>query len=269
MQPELAFSLFGMSFTLKAYVLFALSGALAGIATALPLLKREGLPIRRALVLLLAMAAAFLIGARLFNYAINPRAYDGALHIYTLRLVGLSVYGGILGALCTLLLYSGLAHVPALRLLDALVLPAGLAFALARVGCYLNGCCAGVATHSRWGVAFPLSDGELELLNGLPPLIGSIKPKLSFFPTQLFELSLVLLGLVPILWLYFRRRLPHGAAFLFYGIWFSAMRLAILPLRSLPYSPAIVHIFYPLFYAFLITIGLLALSLLYKKNRGR
>ena len=74
MQPELAFSLFGMSFTLKAYVLFALSGALAGIATALPLLKREGLPIRRALVLLLAMAAAFLIGARLFNYAINPRA---------------------------------------------------------------------------------------------------------------------------------------------------------------------------------------------------
>lgn len=269
MHPQLVFDLFGMSFTVKSYALFSISGALIGIATALPLLKREGLSIRRALLLSLALAAVFLIGARLFNYAINAAAYGGSLHIYTIRLAGLSVYGGILSALCALLLYARLARAPAWRLLDALVLPAGLAFALARVGCYLNGCCGGVATNSHWGVAFPMPAGELELLSGLFSLIGHGNPQIYFFPTQLFELSLALLGLIPILWLYLRQRLPHGAAFLFYGIWFSVMRLAMLPLRSLPYATAIVHIFYPIFYVLLITAGLVALWLLYQKNRSR
>lgn len=269
MHPELVFNLFGQVYAVKSYALFSLLGALVGIATALPLLKREGLPIRRALVLLLAMAAVFLVGARLFNYAINPRAYGGSLHVFTLRLAGLSIYGGILGALCVLLLYSRLARASAWRLLDALVLPAGLAFALARMGCYLNGCCCGIATNSRWGMAFPLSNDELELLSGLFSLIGNINPKIYFFPTQLFELSLALLGLAPILWFYFRRRLPHGATFLLYGMWFSVMRLAILPLRSLPYSTAIVQVFYPVFYIILIIIGLVALLLIYKKNCDR
>lgn len=266
MRPEIVFDLFGMSFVIKSYALFSLLGALVGIAAALPLLKREGLPIRRALVLLLAMAAAFLVGARLFNYAINPAAYGGSLHVFTLRLAGLSIYGGILGALGALLLYSLLARVSAWRLLDAFVLPAGLAFALARVGCYFNGCCAGVATQSRWGVAFPMSAGETELISSLFSLLGNSNPKIYLFPTQLFELTLALLGLVPILGLYFRRRLPHGAAFLLYGIWFSVMRLAILPLRSLAYPAVIAHIFYPVFYILLIIIGLVALLLLYKKN---
>jgi phosphatidylglycerol:prolipoprotein diacylglycerol transferase len=266
MRPEIVFDLFGMSFVIKSYALFSLLGALVGIAAALPLLKREGLPIRRALVLLLAMAAAFLVGARLFNYAINPAAYGGSLHVFTLRLAGLSIYGGILGALGALLLYSLLARVSAWRLLDAFVLPAGLAFALARVGCYFNGCCAGVATNSRWGVAFPMSAGETELISSLFALIGTSNPKIYLFPTQLFELTLALLGLVPILWFYFRQRLPYGAAFLLYGMWFSGMRLAILPLRSLPYPSIVSHIFYPVFYILLIIIGLVALLLLYKKN---
>lgn len=266
MRPEIVFDLFGMSFVIKSYALFSLLGALVGIAAALPLLKREGLPIRRALVLLLAMAAAFLVGARLFNYAINPAAYGGSLHVFTLRLAGLSIYGGILGALGALLLYSLLARVSAWRLLDAFVLPAGLAFALARVGCYFNGCCAGVATNSRWGVAFPMSAGETELISSLFALIGTSNPKIYLFPTQLFELTLALLGLVPILWFHFRQRLPYGAAFLLYGMWFSGMRLAILPLRSLPYPSIVSHIFYPVFYILLIIIGLVALLLLYKKN---
>ena len=164
------------------------------------------------------------------------------------------------------MLYSLLARVSAWRLLDAFVLPAGLAFALARVGCYFNGCCAGVATNSRWGVAFPMSAGETELLSSLFALLGNNNPKIYLFPTQLFELTLALLGLAPILWFYFRRRLPHGAAFLLYGMWFSGMRLAILPLRSLPYPSIVSHIFYPVFYILLIIIGLVALLLLYKKN---
>jgi phosphatidylglycerol:prolipoprotein diacylglycerol transferase len=269
MHPELAFELFGAPVVVKSYVLFAALGAFAGIAAAFPLLKREGLSTRQALLLLLVAAAAFLVGARLWNYAVNPAAYGGSLHIYTPRLTGLSMYGGILGAFCVCWLYSRLARVSLGRILDAFVLPAGLAFALARVGCYLNGCCAGVATDSRWGVAFPLSAAEAELLDKVFSLIGKGSPEIYLFPAQLFELGLALLGLVPVLWFYFRRRLPRGGAFLLYGIWFSAMRLAILPLRSLPYSAAVSHIFYPVLYVILIIIGLAVFFWFRKKNRIR
>ena len=88
----------------------------------------------------------------------------------------------------------------------------------------------------------------------------------SLYPTQLFELSLALLGLIPVLWLYFRRRLPCGAAFLLYGVWFSAMRLAVLPLRSLPYAKIVVNYLYPMFYIGLILCGMFLLIRLYKKQ---
>jgi len=107
------------------------------------------------LSMLLLMACSFLIGARLFNAAVNPSAYGGQLHIYSLQLTGLSLYGGVLGALLTFIIWTAVRRMSPLPILDALVLPSALAFALARVGCFLNGCCAGKATNSFMGVVFP------------------------------------------------------------------------------------------------------------------
>jgi phosphatidylglycerol:prolipoprotein diacylglycerol transferase len=268
MQPELLFHLFGTTVQIQAYNLFAILGALTGAAAAFPLLKREGLPVWRALGLLAGMAAAFLIGARLFNYLINPAAYGGPLRIYTLRLAGLSLYGGIAGSLAVLLSWARVTRTAAWPLLDALVLPGGLAFALARVGCYLNGCCVGKVANSRWGVDFPLPENGQELFGGFFSWLGQSGTTVNLYPTQLYELSLALLGLIPVLWLYFRRRLPSGAAFLLYGTWFSALRLAVLPLRSLTYARIVVNLFYPLFYIGLILGGLFLFIRLYKKDKS-
>ena len=266
MQPELTFYLFGTTVKIQAYILFTILGALTGTVVALPLFKREGLPALRALGLLTGMVVAFLAGARLLNFVINPAAYGGSMHVYTLRLAGLSVYGGIFGSLAVLLSWARATHADAWRLLDALVLPTGLAFALARVGCYLNGCCAGIAANSRWGVPFPLPENGQKLFGGIFSLLGKSCTTVNLYPTQLFELSLALLGLIPVLWLYFRRRLPCGAAFLLYGVWFSAMRLAVLPLRSLPYAKIVVNYLYPMFYIGLILCGMFLLIRLYKKQ---
>jgi len=182
MHPEIEFSLFGAVLTVKSYALFTVLAALTGVLTALPLLRREGLRAKQTAPLIALMAAAFLIGARLLNAAVNPDAYGESLRLFSLRLAGLSLYGGIFGALGMLLLWARLTKRNPLPLLDALVLPSGLGFALARVGCYLNGCCAGIPTNSVWGVRFPSHGGEETALGGIFHCLGRTASRPSSIP---------------------------------------------------------------------------------------
>jgi len=247
----------------SAYSLFTVLGALVFAVVALPLLKRAGVGRLRALALLAVMAAAFLIGARLWNYAANPGAYGRALKLYSFRLAGFSLYGGILGSALVLFAWARLGRTPLLPLLDAIVVPAALAFVLARVGCYLNGCCCGVITSSFWSVRFPEKSNARDLISSLLPFIGIPLPA-TRYPTQLFELALALLGLVPAL--VFGRRLKSGSGFLLYGAWFSVMRFAILPLRSLSYPDIVKNAVYPALYLALAALGAAALILINKKE---
>ncbi len=264
MHPDINLTLFGTEIVWKAYAVFTVLGAVAATALALPMLRRSGLTVRRSLLLLTVMAAGFLIGARLLNYVVNPDAYGGSLHLWTIKLKGFSVYGGIVGALALLLIWIWLSRVKAWPILDAMTLPFGGSFALARVGCYLNGCCGGKPTNSILGVVFPSNQPDTDLLSGLLELLGN--PQIAVYPTQLFEMALALLGLVPTLWIYFKGKAPSGTSFLFYGIWFSAMRLAILPFRNLPYPDIVTKTIYPLLYASSIMIGIVLLILLQKKH---
>ena len=261
MHPNIAIPLINTE--IKSYTLFTVLGAMAFAATALPPLKRAGLKPPRAFALIVAMAAAFLIGARLWNVAVNPNAYVGALKWYSLRLTGLSMYGGLLGAALALFIWVRLTRAQPLTLLDAMVLPTALAFALARVGCYLNGCCYGLPTHTAWGQEFPIKNNIQETINSLLPISGIPLPT-KRYPTQLFELALALLGLIPALLL--GRKLKPGSRFLLYGAWFSASRLAILPLRSLPYDDIIKNTIYPALYLSLAILGVAALVITNRKR---
>jgi phosphatidylglycerol:prolipoprotein diacylglycerol transferase len=169
------------------------------------------------------------------------------------------LYGGVLGALTSFLIWVRLHRRSPLPLLDALVFPSAAAFAIARAGCFLNGCCGGKATHSFWGVVFPLRDSEKKF-TGILALLG--KTSVAVYPTQLFEMSLALIGLVPVMWLYLRKKPRAGTVFLLYGIWFTAMRWAILPLRNLPYPEFVTAIWLPVLYGGLIAAGLLLLGYL-------
>ena len=261
MHPDLSIPLIGAE--IKSYTLFTVLGAFVFAAAALPLLKRAGVRPLRALALITAMAAAFLVGARLWNFAVNPGAYRGALRWYSLRLAGFSLFGGLLGSAIALLIWARLSRAQILPLLDAMVIPMALAFALARVGCFLNGCCYGIPTHSVLGMYFPLKSGAQEMLNSLLPIGGFSLPAVRY-PTQLFELSLALPGLIPAILI--GRRLKSGSAFLVYGAWFSAARLAVLPLRSLPYTEFVKNVVYPALYLALTALGVTTLILINNKT---
>lgn len=157
MLPELYFPLGDGGILVKAYALFAALGAAVGLGIAFPLLRRRGLSALEAAGLLCFMAVSFLAGARLFNVLVNWAAYEELRTVFSLRLTGLSFYGGLLGALTALILWVRVHRRSPWALLDAFIIPAAAAFVLARMGCFLNGCCSGVPTESLWGVVFPAS----------------------------------------------------------------------------------------------------------------
>lgn len=268
MHPEISINLFGSILEIKSYALFTALGALVGVLSALPLFKKEGLRTSQSIILLTFMAITFFIGARILNFVVNPGAYGESLHIYSIQLSGFSVYGGIIGALSTLLIVAKKLKLNSWALLDTLVLPFVLSFVLARIGCYLNGCCVGIPTETFWGVPFPVHNEGQEIITGILALLGKKNSVIYRYPTQLFEITLALLGLIPVLFMYFGKRLPKGAAFLLYVVWFSTMRLMILPLRSLPYPYIVVKLIYPLVYISFIIIGIYLLNVIYKKSKN-
>lgn len=245
-----------------AYELFAALGALIGFLIALAALSRKGLKTFQAIGLLLMMAGGFLIGARLWNIAVNPGNYLGSLTWYSFRLSGLSLYGGIIGAFVVLAFFGMLRKQALWSLLDSFVIPAGVAFCIARIGCFLNGCCAGKATTGMWGVVFPSKAGYQQAVDRLIPFVSTT---VSVHPTQLYELFGAAAGIIIALWTAKRLELKEGGTFLIYVAWFSAVRLAVLPLRALTYSNEIKLIAYPMLYLLLI-VGSLGLIMNRRSN---
>ncbi len=263
MQPEFVFSIFGSSYTVRAYDAFSTLAMLSVLLLMPPLLRRAGLRSGQSLVFTVALLAAFLAGARLLNYAVNPLQYEGWLQAWSWRFTGFSLYGGLLAAGLVLPVLAFVFRCSPWVAADALVLPAGVAFSLARVGCFLNGCCAGIATNSVLGVAFPATEQEKELLGRLLLFIDS-PAAVRVWPTQLFELGLALLGVAVILPLSCRLKLAEGSAALLYAVWFTVARWAILPLRSLPYGRSVTDVFYPVLYgAVILACG----ALMYGRNK--
>jgi len=71
-----------------------------------------------------------------------------------------------------------------LKILDSVTIPGAAAFSVARVGCFLTGCCAGKETDLPWGVVFPNADSVSASLTNVHAV----------HPTQLYELILALIG---------------------------------------------------------------------------
>ncbi len=263
MHPEFLLSFAGSVYPVRAYDAFSTLAMLSVLLLAPLSLRRKGFQTGMSLAITAVLLVTFLVGSRLLNYAVNPVQYGGVLKAWSWSFAGFSLYGGLVAAGLVLLVLPSVFRYPIWKAADALVLPAGIAFSLARMGCFLNGCCSGKATDSVLGVRFPADIKETELLGRL--LWFADKPEtIQVWPTQLFELGLALLGLAVILPLVRRLKLADGSAALMYAVWFTAARWMALPFRLLPYSLFVTEVFYPILYG---TIILVCGVLLNRKNR--
>lgn len=245
-----------LGLSISTYSLMAYIAAVTCAAMSWKPLRRCGLPRAGIIILLSLMCVAFLVGARLWNVVVNPDSYGENLHWYTFRMKGFSMYGGIFGSFIVIPVVALITRTDLVKILDALTIPAAVAFCIARVGCFLNGCCAGKITDLPWGVHFPSSnDSALETL-------------VTVHPTQLYELALALIGVPLCLWLVKLFRSGAGGRFFIYGVWFSTMRLVVLPFRSLSYSLLVRELIYPLIYYVLIVIGIFLFVWSCRKERA-
>lgn len=136
---------------------------------------------------------------------------------------GLVFFGGLIGGLIGALLYLRLVKVNPFYLADIVVPFLPLAHAIARLGCFLNGCCYGYPSEAPWAMAFPKGSAAHinHTQNGL--IETTATHSLHVHPTQLYATA----GLLTIFFIMrYAYKRPHnlGAVALLYPILYGALR---------------------------------------------
>lgn len=124
--------------------------------------------------------------------------------------------GMLVGALVAIAVFVPRLGVPGRLFFDGVAASAGVAFAIARLGCFLNGCCYGTYCPHPWGVVFP-RDSPIYLQQIEQGLLLVGAPRLApVHPLQLYFAGAGLAIAAALYWRRARRRFAGeiGLAFL-------------------------------------------------------
>jgi len=167
----------------------------------------EGLEARQVFQAMLLIGLAVFVGARLHfvlnhweDFADRPLA---ALRIWS---GGWHAGGGIVAlALATPLILGRLA-IPAGRFADGFAPSVGIGIAIARVGCFMHGCCFGTFCSLPWGVSFPRDTYIYQFHADLGVLPPGAEHSLPIHPLELYFAAAGLTITAVALWLRARKR---------------------------------------------------------------
>jgi len=165
--------------TVHSYGFFLALAFIVGMLVSYWYLRRKFLDAYVVFELVLAAAIGGIIGARIFYVIGHWREFSSswwqAFKFWNVQ--GLVFYGGLIFGILAAIVVIRARKLSIGVVLDSggLAIPAGLA--VARVGCFLNGCCYGKSTNLPWAVTFPLST---QSSMGMP-----VNP---IHPTQIYEL---------------------------------------------------------------------------------
>ncbi len=209
-----------------AYATFVVVAAAAAAALGVRAARGLGVGWPAAAAGICVAIAAGLVGARLLSVVLDWPAYAADPgRIAEVRFRGFALYGGlVVGSVAALAVAVRAWRVAPARLADRAVVAVVAGIVLVRVGCFLNGCCAGVATDLPWGVTFPSRDGVLDAegAGGFGFLAFSAEPA-AVHPTQLYEIAAVL-ACCAVARALARRGAPDGLPALAFAALFLAFR---------------------------------------------
>ena len=202
------------SITIYTYGVLVAAGVLLGLWYARRQAPRAGLdPVRTwnmgiyAVLIALLLAKVWLVFSQWSDYAAHPR---DILSLATIQSGG-DFYGGVLGAVLTILIYSYVYNMPLLPVLDTFAAALPLGHAIGRLGCFAAGCCYGKPTTLPWGVRFS---------NPLAAQVAGTPLDVSLHPTQLYESAAEFINFAILVWLGKRQQFRGqmlGTYFLLYG----------------------------------------------------
>jgi phosphatidylglycerol:prolipoprotein diacylglycerol transferase len=158
------------NFSLKSYWFFmALGMILSGIFVFWQI--KKNFDSRRAKNIIIATILSGLIGSRILYVFLNFGLYQKDLsRIFKFWKGGLSWQGGFVAGFLMLILTLKSNKKEIGKWLDTVVFGVLLGHAIGRIGCFLQGCCYGIATNVPWAIQNP-----------------SLNDSLTRHPTQLYE----------------------------------------------------------------------------------
>lgn len=238
------------NFTIGTYGLMIVIGMLCGLALATRLSRRRGIPPEFFFDLAFVLLLTGFAGARLFHIIINWHEFlrDPFAMIFSRQ--GFVFLGGFLCALILGVIFTYRRKVPLLEAADIAAPGLVLAHAFGRIGCFLAGCCFGIAcpvggSHpllAHMAVQYPLITDNA----GMPSYMfnfaywtqiqqhllgsGALAP-LPILPVQLFESAgnFIICGVLLLVW---RRRAFSGEIFALYMALYSVLRFNLEFLRG-------------------------------------
>ncbi len=169
-----------------------------------------------------------IVGARLYYVILNFDEFRGDLfaivnpfHGGTIGIGGLVMFGGFIAVLITSVLFFRVKKLSFLNYADALAPSFGLGVFLTRIGCFLNGCCYGVASKADdlFSVSFPQTN----------PLAGAYQHRIhahGLVPSQLYESAGGLLMALVLLWVGSKKPFT-GLQFYLAVIFYSVLRFSV------------------------------------------
>ncbi|MGB9404899.1 MAG: prolipoprotein diacylglyceryl transferase [Candidatus Acidiferrales bacterium] len=183
------------SITIYTYGVLVATGVLLGLWYARRQAKFAGLDPDRVWNLGIYVVLTALVTAKLWLVALYFPYYLGhPREIFSIGIVqsGGTFYGGVIGALTLVGVYTYRTKMPVLPLLDCFSGGLPLGHAIGRLGCFMAGCCYGKPTDLPWGVTF--HDPVAAQLVGTP--IG-----VPLHPTQLYEAAAEFCNFLLLVWM--------------------------------------------------------------------
>lgn len=211
-----------------------------------------------AMAISMGMVVVALVGARILHILTNISIYQKSPALMmVLDAQGFSLFGAVILVSVFGLIVARMFRFSVWKLGDDMMPVAGVSIALARIGCFLNGCCFGKITDLPWAVRFPfLSDAHLyQISHGQTNLMTS----LPVHPIQLYEAFGALLSVLLAFQIQKSQRKPGVAIAVFLAM-FSVVRFIIHFFRAFPGSGNGVWVVYPaiyiiVFFSSIIVIG--------------
>ena len=175
-----------------------------------------------------------IVGARIVYVLTQPGDY--AEHPENALLItegGLSIHGGIIGALVFGWFYCWIKGLDYWRMVDFTIIAVPLGIVLGRIGCFLNGCCFGNACASDlwWGAKYPNAEywadrGYSQILATLMDAGLAAKDQFSRHPAPIYEA----VGAALIFWYLYnfrKNKLFTGHVFLMFVMLYSILRFIV------------------------------------------
>lgn len=141
---------------LKTYgLLLAISFAL-GIWVAARRGRRAGVKVEHIYDLSFVILISSLVGVRLAYVLTHLSEFVGAWHrVFLINEGGLTLYGGIVGALAAGWIFCRRRGLGFLSIADIMLPSVALGIGITRIGCFMAGCCYGKPCDLPWAVQFP------------------------------------------------------------------------------------------------------------------